>query len=38
MADTDEAKAMRAFHQRVAKTCDSVCAPTPDGLVIGIKR
>lgn len=36
--DTDEAKAMRAFHEHVAATCDSVCIPTPDGLVVGIKR
>ncbi len=38
MADSDRGKAMRAFHQLVAASCDSVCAPTPDGLVIGIKR
>ena len=30
--------AMRKFHELVAKSCDSVCAPTPDGLVVGIKR
>lgn len=36
--DTDTARAMRAFHQRVARDCDSVCVPTPDGLVVGIKR
>lgn len=38
MDDSPDAVAMRAFHELVAKTCDSVCAPTPDGLVIGIKR
>ncbi len=38
MHDTDEARAMRAFHERVARDCDSVCVPTPDGLVVGIKR
>lgn len=38
MSDKDDARAMRAFHELVAKTCDSVCAPTPDGLVVGIKR
>lgn len=38
MEDKDEARAMRAFHELVARTCDSVCAPTPDGLVVGIKR
>ncbi len=38
MEDSDRGKAMRAFHELVAHSCDSVCAPTPDGLVIGIKR
>jgi caffeoyl-CoA O-methyltransferase len=36
--DSDRGRAMRAFHEHVAKTCDSVCIPTPDGLVVGIKR
>ncbi|MEZ4359129.1 MAG: O-methyltransferase [Kofleriaceae bacterium] len=30
--------AMRAFHEMVADRCDSVCIPTPDGLVLGVKR
>jgi caffeoyl-CoA O-methyltransferase len=38
MDDSADARAMRAFHELVARTCDSVCAPTPDGLVVGIKR
>jgi caffeoyl-CoA O-methyltransferase len=38
MDDSDSGKAMRAFHERVARDCDSVCVPTPDGLVVGIKR
>jgi caffeoyl-CoA O-methyltransferase len=38
MNDSDDARSMRAFHELVARTCDSVCAPTPDGLVVGIKR
>ncbi len=38
MEDSAGGRAMRAFHELVARTCDSVCAPTPDGLVIGIKR
>jgi hypothetical protein len=29
---------MRAFHELVAKSCDSVNIPSPDGLVLGIKR
>lgn len=36
--DSDRGRAMRAFHELVARECDSVCVPTPDGLVVGIKR
>lgn len=35
---SERGRAMRAFHELVARSCDSVCCPTPDGLVIGIKR
>jgi caffeoyl-CoA O-methyltransferase len=38
LADTDRGRAMRGFHEVVAAHCDSVCASTPEGLVIGIKR
>jgi caffeoyl-CoA O-methyltransferase len=38
LADDARARAMRAFHELVAAGCDSVCVPTPDGLVVGIKR
>src|SRR4051812_10405855 len=38
LEDSDRGRAMRGFHELVAAACDSVCAPTPDGLVIGIKR
>jgi caffeoyl-CoA O-methyltransferase len=38
MDDSDRGRAMRAFHESVAAACDSVCIPTPDGLVVGIKR
>jgi caffeoyl-CoA O-methyltransferase len=38
MGDAEGGRAMRAFHERVARECDSVCVPTPDGLVVGIKR
>ena len=38
LEDSDRGRAMRAFHEHVAKHCDSVCLPTPDGLVLGIKR
>jgi caffeoyl-CoA O-methyltransferase len=36
--DSDRARAMRAFHEQVAAACDSVCLPTPDGIVVGIKK
>ncbi len=36
--DGDRGPQMRAFHELVAAACDSVCIPTPDGLVVGIKR
>ena len=36
--DTERGRAMRTFHEQVARTCDSVCLPTPDGLVVGIKK
>jgi caffeoyl-CoA O-methyltransferase len=36
--DSDRGRAMREFHQLVAAACDSVCIPTPDGLVVGLKR
>lgn len=36
--DSDRARAMRGFHEGVAAAFDSVCIPTPDGLVVGIKR
>jgi caffeoyl-CoA O-methyltransferase len=38
LEDADRGRGMRKFHELVAATCDSVCCPTPDGLVIGIKR
>jgi len=38
LEETDRGRAMRAFHEGVARDFDSVCIPTPDGLVLGIKR
>jgi caffeoyl-CoA O-methyltransferase len=38
LGPTDEAARMREFHAYVAKHFDSVCIPTPDGLVLGIAR
>jgi caffeoyl-CoA O-methyltransferase len=33
-----EAAAMRRFHEEAAQSFDTVCIPTPDGLLLGIKR
>jgi predicted O-methyltransferase YrrM len=33
-----EAEAMRRFHEEAAESFDTVCVPTPDGLLLGIKR
>jgi caffeoyl-CoA O-methyltransferase len=36
--DTETARAMRRFHEQIAAASESVCVPTPDGLVVAIKR
>ncbi|HTE56443.1 MAG TPA: class I SAM-dependent methyltransferase [Kofleriaceae bacterium] len=36
--DGPRGEAMRRFHEETAAACDSVCVPTPDGMVVGIKR
>ncbi|HKE17890.1 MAG TPA: O-methyltransferase [Kofleriaceae bacterium] len=36
--DTPAARAMRRFHEEAAAAFDSVCVPTPDGMLVGIKR
>ena len=33
-----DAAAMRRFHQQAKEAFDTVCIPTPDGLLLGIKR
>jgi caffeoyl-CoA O-methyltransferase len=38
LEESERGRAMRSFHELVAKSCHSVCCPTPDGLVVGIKR
>lgn len=38
LEDDGRGGAMRKFHELVAASCDSVCIPTPDGLVVGLKR
>lgn len=36
--DTPEAQAMRRFHEEALLHFDTCCIPTPDGLLLGIKR
>ena len=38
MERNDEAAAMRRFHEEAALHFDTVCIPTPDGLLLGVKR
>ena len=38
LAETDVAQRMRRFHEELANRFDSVCVPTPDGLVVGLRR
>ena len=38
LEDADDAAAVRDMHLLVSAHFDSVCIPTPDGLVMGIKR
>ena len=38
LEDSEGARAMRSFHEQIAASCDSVCVPTPDGLVLGIVK
>jgi len=37
-ADSERGAAMRKFHQDAAEHFDSVCLPTPDGLLVALKR
>lgn len=38
LADDARGRAMRRFHELVAASCDSVCVPTGEGMVVGVKR
>ncbi len=38
LADTPRAAAMRRFHEEALAAFDTVCIPTPDGLLLGVKR
>ena len=35
--DSDEARAMRRFHEEMSSSYRSVCLPTPDGLAVGLR-
>ena len=38
LEDSPEGEAMRAFHERAVEAFDTACIPTPDGLLLGIRR
>jgi caffeoyl-CoA O-methyltransferase len=37
LEDADDARAMRRFHEEMARHFRSVCIPTPDGLAVGVR-
>jgi caffeoyl-CoA O-methyltransferase len=38
LEDSEEAAAMRRFHEEAAGAFDTVCIPTPDGLLLGVRK
>lgn len=38
LQDSPGGRAMRAFHEHIAEHCHSVCIPTGEGMLLGIKR
>lgn len=38
LGDEADAVAMRRFHEEARQAFDTVCVPTPDGLLVGVKR
>jgi caffeoyl-CoA O-methyltransferase len=38
LEDSEQAAAMRRFHEEATQHFDTVCIPTPDGLLLGIKH
>jgi caffeoyl-CoA O-methyltransferase len=38
LEDSDEAAAMRRFHEEAREAFDTVCLPTLDGLLVGVRR
>ena len=37
LEESDDARAMRSFHEEMARSYRSVCIPTPDGLAVGMR-
>lgn len=38
LEDSPQAASVRAFHQEAARAFDTACLPTPDGLLMGLRR
>ena len=38
LEDSETAQSMRAFHQQAAVYFDTTCIPTPDGLLLGVRK
>jgi predicted O-methyltransferase YrrM len=38
LEDSEEASAMRRFHEEAAETFDTACLPTLDGMLVGLRR
>ncbi len=38
LEDSPEAAAMRRFHEEARENFDTVCLPTPDGMLLGVRR
>ncbi len=38
LSESDEAKSVRRFHEEAATHFDTACVPTPDGLLVGVRR
>jgi caffeoyl-CoA O-methyltransferase len=38
LEDSPEAAAMRRFHEEACEHFDTVCLPTPDGMLLGVRR
>jgi caffeoyl-CoA O-methyltransferase len=38
LADSERGRVMRRFHEEAAQAFDTTCIPTPDGMLLGVKR